>query len=397
MGFSSEPENIVASRSLSGRRIGLLTTSASRAGGGVFEAVVAQAEILTRLGAQPMIFALEDEHSASDAARFGAVPVKTVPVVGPRTIGYAPALVPALLAAQLDCLHLHGIWMYPSRAAAVWAKRTGRPLLISPHGMLDPWIIGRGRWKKAIARVGYERSAWQRAYALHALTTREAQDILRETGRSDSIVVPNAGPAPNLRIDQGNVAAPPRTIAYIGRIHPKKNVVALVEAWRQLAPTEARLVIAGWGDEAHIADLRAALEQAPGSVSFIGPTFGQAKQNLLESASFTILPSHSEGLPMSILEGWAAGLPAIMTQECNLPEGFAAGAALPCGYDADAIAGAIKTAIGLDEPAWGKMAAAARSLALGRFSAAAVASQWAIAYAVALGARGNQKVQLGTS
>jgi hypothetical protein len=40
------------------------------------------------------------------------------------------------------------------------------------------------------------------------------------------------------------------------------------------------------------------------------------------------LPSFSEGLPMSVLEAWSYGLPVVMTPECNLPEGFACGAAL---------------------------------------------------------------------
>ena len=31
---------------------------------------------------------------------------------------------------------------------------------------------------------------------------------------------------------------------------------------------------------------------------------------------------------MSVLEAWSYGLPVVMTPECNLPEGFACGAAL---------------------------------------------------------------------
>ena len=66
-----------------------------------------------------------------------------------------------------------------------------------------------------------------------------------------------------------------------------------------------------------------------GSVVFYGPAFGEEKEALLRSADAFILPSLSEGLPMSVLEAWAYGLPVLMTAECNLPEGFSAGAAIP--------------------------------------------------------------------
>ena len=50
-------------------RIGLLTAAASRLGGGVFEAVVAQAGMIRAAGGEVRVFALEDAHSAEDAAR----------------------------------------------------------------------------------------------------------------------------------------------------------------------------------------------------------------------------------------------------------------------------------------------------------------------------------------
>ena len=74
---------------LAGKRIGFLTASASRLGGGVFEAVVAQAEIVAACGGVPIVFALEDEHSTEDRARFGSVEVQTFAVRGPHQIGYA--------------------------------------------------------------------------------------------------------------------------------------------------------------------------------------------------------------------------------------------------------------------------------------------------------------------
>ena len=75
-------------------------------------------------------------------------------------------------------------------------------------------------------------------------------------------------------------------------------------------------------------NLLLATQNEGGSVVFCGPVFGEDKEALLRSADAFILPSFSEGLPMSVLEAWSYGLPVVMTPECNLPEGFACQAAL---------------------------------------------------------------------
>ncbi|MCA1661544.1 MAG: glycosyltransferase [Novosphingobium sp.] len=370
------------SRPLSGKRIGLLTAFASPRGGGVAEAVAAQARMIHALGAEAMMFALDD--GRGDAARGALAPTRLslATIMGPKQVGYAPGQLGQLLDAGLDLLHLHGVWMHPSRVGAQWARATGRPYAISPHGMLDPWITARGRWKKALARRGYERSGWAAASAFHALTLSEARDIARETGRGDALVIANAGPA----------AAPapsrirPPELLYLGRIHPKKNLAGLIGGWRQTRrPVPARLRIAGWGADRDVEELRRLLaEVGDPTIEFVGPAFGEAKQRLLEAARFLILPSFSEGLPMVALEAWAAGTPALLSQGCNLPEGYAAGAALDCGTSPAEVAAALERAFAVSDAAWLKMAAAAHELAVGRFSAATISGQWEDAYAALL-------------
>lgn len=367
---------------LNGKRIGLLTASASRLGGGVFEAVAAQADLLRNLGAVPVVIALDDAHSEADAHRFAGAELHHARVQGPGFFGYSPQLHDLLDAARLDLLHLHGIWMYPSQAASSWAARSGKPLLISPHGMLDPWITSRGRWKKALARAGYERRSWRRAAALHALTQREADDIADESGRTDSLIIAN--PAPPADPAPATSRAP--QIGYLGRIHPKKNLASLVDAWSMLdaagaLPHGARLTIAGWGDPIDVAALQAHLSTGSGKAEFVGPLYGADKARLLNEARFLILPSLSEGLPVAVLEAWAAGTPVLMSSECNLDIGFAKGAAIDCGIDPASIAATLRAALMLDEANWQTMAGAAHELAAGPFSAQAIARQWEAAYA----------------
>jgi glycosyltransferase involved in cell wall biosynthesis len=365
------------SQPLAGFRIGLVTASASRLGGGVFEAVAAQAALIRKLGGEAPVFALDDRHSGDDAHRFAGSELVHCPVVGPAQIGYAPQLLERLLAANLDCLHLHGIWMYPSRAAVQWAWTTKRRYVVSPHGMLDPWITARGKWKKSLARLGYERASWRAASVMHALTASEAEEIRVESGRSDASVIPNPAPEPGMELH----AARAPIVAFIGRIHPKKNLLGLVAGWRCAdLPQAAQLKIAGWGEPGDVAALEAAVAAAGPAVRFLGPVYAKDKQDLLDRARFTILPSFGEGLPMAVLEGWAAGTPAILSAKCNLPEGIAAGAAIACGHTPEAIAQALEIALTRDAAAWLAMAKAAQALAHGPFSAASVAARWAAVY-----------------
>jgi poly(glycerol-phosphate) alpha-glucosyltransferase len=372
---------MTSAEDLAGLRIGLLTASASRLGGGVFEAVAAQAALIRAAGGEAQVFALEDAFAAADARRFAPSPIGHARVLGPAMVGYAPQLTDMLVTAELDCLHLHGIWMYPSHAAARWVARTARPCVISPHGMLAPWITARGRAKKRVARVAYERASWRAARLMHALTDSEATDIARETGR-EAIVIPNAAPRPSPAHD----TLPPPTLLSIGRIHPKKNLDALLAAWAKLRPTlpadlaQARLIIAGWGEPAHVAAFERDVAAAGRGVSFVGPVYGEAKARLLAEARFVVLPSHSEGLPMAILEAWAAGVPTVMSAACNLGIGFAAGAAIDSGTGVDGIATALVRALQLPAGEWQAMAAAARALAQGPFAPSTVQAAWTNAY-----------------
>jgi len=364
---------------IAGKRIGLLTAWASRANGGVFEAVVAQAAMLRELGAQPVVLAVEDEFLAADRWRLDPCEVVAVPTAGPRALAYSAGLARALDGAQLDLLHLHGIWQYPSHAAGAWARRWHRPLVVSPHGMLAEWITTRNRWKKFLARMGWERRSWASAAVFHALTLAEEADIAREVPAFRSAVIPNAAP----KLTPFSADPRPPHALYLGRIHAKKNIPALIAGWRLALPhlpADAQLTIAGWGDDVGIAQLEAAMADQDPSIDFVGTAFGSQKAALFDSARFLVLPSLSEGLPMAVLEAWASGTPTIMSRHCQLPEGFMAGAAIDSGTSAEAIATALRDGFDLSDQGWLDMAEAARKLAVDPFGADAVTRCWDALY-----------------
>lgn len=84
-------------------------------------------------------------------------------------------------------------------------------------------------------------------------------------------------------------------------------------------------------------------------VVFHGGLFGENKQRMYANADGYILPSHGEGLPMTVLEAWSWKIPVIMTPECHLPEGYSANAAIEINDNVESVCNGLKTFLGMSD------------------------------------------------
>ncbi len=333
------------------RRLIALVPWTSRAAGGLFDAVRnLTLEMERQHRYLPSVVGLDDENSEVDRPLWGRIETHALQVRGPRAFGYAPSMSKTLRLENPDLLHVHGIWMYSSIAAVRWA-RGGKPYVVSPHGMLDPWALKNSRLKKRISAALYEDRHLRGAACVHALNHTEACAI-RAYGLSNPIcVIPNGVELP----DETEVTYPKRGryLLYLGRLHPKKGLPALIEAWSRIQELAVdagwHLKIAGWDQNGHRSDLERLSEKlrASSSISFVGPQFGKAKAVCFQESSAFILPSLSEGLPMTVLEAWSWRLPVVMTPNCNLPEGAKAGAAIVANADVESIVVALRQLISM--------------------------------------------------
>jgi poly(glycerol-phosphate) alpha-glucosyltransferase len=258
---------------------------------------------------------------------------------GPKSYGYSPSLLRSLDAASPELTHGHGLWMYASTASRGWHRRTGRPYVLSPHGMLDPWALQHSKWKKRLALHLYESANLDQAACLHSLNASESAAIRALGLRNPICEIPNGVRLPGKFSAQPpwieGVPAGARILLYLGRLHPKKQLQNLLAGWGRVVNDRVAtnqawwLLIAGWdqlGYAHQLEQLTRDLELQ--RVRFLGPLFGEDKIAALRNAEAFVLPSISEGLPIAVLEAWAYRLPVVMTAACNLPDGFSTGAAL---------------------------------------------------------------------
>ncbi|HEY5991231.1 MAG TPA: glycosyltransferase, partial [Candidatus Udaeobacter sp.] len=121
------------------------------------------------------------------------------------------------------------------------------------------------------------------------------------------------------------------------------------------------------------------------SMAFLGPRFGTDKSDCYRACDGFILPSLSEGLPMTVLEAWAYAKPVLMTPDCNLLEGFTAGAASQIGTSPEEIAAGLKQLIEMSDDDRRAMGIRGRTLVATRFSWPRIGEQMRSVYEWVLG------------
>jgi len=121
------------------------------------------------------------------------------------------------------------------------------------------------------------------------------------------------------------------------------------------------------------------------SIVFVGAQFGAEKEACYRACDAFILASLSEGLPMTVLEAWAQAKAVLMTPECNVPEGFAAGAALQIGTSSEEIAAGLKQLLEMTDDDRRAMGARGRTLVATKFSWPRIGEQMQSVYDWVLG------------
>lgn len=205
-----------------------------------------------------------------------------------------------------------GFWRQGAFAAIALAM--GRPLIVQLHG---------GGYESFHDRCGSPgrvaiRTLLERAAAI-VVPCESLRSWVRRLARHANVVcIPapvSVAPAPP------ELAGRPNVILSLARLERDKGIFDLLDAVAAVraAVADVRLVCAGEGDREAVAAHaeRLGIRDAVKFVGWVGPS---GKRALLESAAVLALPSYSEGLPASLLEAMAAGVPVVASTVGGIPE-----------------------------------------------------------------------------
>lgn len=214
-------------------------------------------------------------------------------------------------------MHVHG-----ASRASFWRKSVYMAI-----GYLAGWHIvfhlhggGFARFHKdecgpmarAVIRFFLERAAW---IVVVSESWKEWAQGVTSNRRIVCIPNPVSLPAVVSRVRE------PGLVVFAGRCEASKGIFDLLDAAGVLRAQVPglRIECAGDGDLGKVQRYAASMNLAA-RVKMRGWLGKEASEQLLSRASVFVLPSHAEGLPMSVLEAMAAGCPVVATRVGGIPD-----------------------------------------------------------------------------
>ncbi|MEZ4441066.1 MAG: glycosyltransferase [Polyangiaceae bacterium] len=238
----------------------------------------------------------------------------------------APHQIASVPRASKDCdlVWTHGLWTVPGLVAAAVARARGLPYVITPHGSLHPWSLKRNASLKRLLLRTTEGQRLSHAAAVHFTCEQERELAASLHPIPRSLIAPCVvtPPKPEEPMDARawlGIEAGAPLVLYMSRVHPKKGVDLLIDAFATL-PQESHLVIAGPGEPDYLAERRAQARACgvEARVHFPGMVTGPHKQALLQQSRVFCLPSHQENFGIVVPEAMLSGLPVVLSRHVDI-------------------------------------------------------------------------------
>ena len=293
-------------------RICIFTTTLDKKDGGPSRSVPILAKGLSEIGVDVTLMACQSEDMNTHILDGSAVNFEIIH----RDIS-SNELEDLFVNARFDLIHSQNLWNPLYHKVAKIARKNGIPYMMTPRGCLEPWSLKQKRLKKKIALSLYQKADLQKASCILATSDMEAQNI-RNLGISSPIaVIPNGIDITEYNCRRDCIEQVKEQICFISRIHEKKGIEFLINAWEALSTKfpNWNVVVAGNSESIYIEQLKKIIKDKnlQNSFQIIPPVFGKDKYKLYCESSILVLPSFSENFGMVVAEAMSCGLPVITT------------------------------------------------------------------------------------
>jgi glycosyltransferase involved in cell wall biosynthesis len=316
-----------------------IINSVNPVGGGPIEGVFRQDGATREIGLREI---LSLDHP--DDPWVSASPIKVHAMGGRKAkggflghYGYSPDMVPWLKAhvGDYDAVIVNGLWNYATFGASRVLPHASTPYFVFTHGMMDPWFR-RTYPIKNLAKQGFwqvcEGPLTKGAKAV-LFTTEEEKLVARGefwgSCYTEQVVGYGTAKAPVSTATQAEAfaAATPGLngrpyLLFLSRIHRKKGVDLLVEAFARTAALQPdlQIVVAGPDQTGSVAGLKARAEALgiADRLHWPGMLQGDAKWGAYYGAEAFILPSHQENFGIVVAEALACGKPVLISDKVNI-------------------------------------------------------------------------------
>lgn len=242
--------------------------------------------------------------------------VHDIPRYRPFSGVWKKAVVDLLDSVRPDIVHVNCCWTPDCAMIQRLAQKRGYKVVLTPHGMLEPWIIKRHYWTRKVPALWlYQKAAMQRADCVQA-TAESERDNLLKLGYNSNIKVVRLGIDAD-GIEMKKSWKKTRQILFLSRVHVKKGINFLVEAADVLRNELQgyKILVAGEGNADYVEAMKRMIcdRGLQDIVQLVGGVYGDEKWRLFQTSDFFVLPTHSENFGLAIAESLASGTPVITT------------------------------------------------------------------------------------
>ena len=216
------------------------------------------------------------------------------------------------LIKNFDIIHYYGGWSLFHIKVLLLSFMLKKKTIITPMGIYEDWSLNQKKLKKNIALFFYQSFILNKSDILHCSSSLEKKSLEKVTKNKNIKIVPHGiDHLTGYEINKKFFSGTKKKALFFSRLHNKKGIIELVQAWINIKNTEWELHIYG-PDYDNIKHKIKKIINNNKSIIIFDAVYHD-KKNIYDQYDLFILPSRSENFGYVVLEALQLGLPVMTT------------------------------------------------------------------------------------